>query len=110
MTRPWTTKELIYFEENYGKLSTPALSKKLNRSASSLYAKAKNLGLKKDYDAVEYAVYKGEKMLDMGTRREIKEKLGFDKKKLSVISSPSHRIRAENGENVTVAYRLDEIS
>lgn len=110
MTRPWTTQELFFLEENYGKLSTPVLSKKLNRSASSLYAQARKRGLKKDYEAVEYAVYKGEKILGIGTREKLKEKLGIDKSKLSVLGSPSHRAKAEKSKNMMFAFRLDEIS
>lgn len=106
--KPWTMKELKYLKENYGKSSIQALSKKLNRSEIAIYGQATKQGLTR-HKNMEFAVYKGEKLLVIGTREEIKEKLGIDKKKLSVLASPSHRARAEKNKNTTMALRLLDI-
>ncbi len=54
----------------------------------------------------EYAVYKGEKILAIGTVREIAKQLKVKERTVYFWSMPSHRKR--NKKNAKIAIRLEE--
>jgi hypothetical protein len=61
--------------------------------------------------ATEYAVYKGEKLLVMGTLRECAENLGLKPESIRFLSSSAYqkRMEAKNGKgDYKIAVRLDD--
>ena len=57
----------------------------------------------------EYAMYKGEEIITMGTAKEIADELGIAVSTVLYYSSPSHknRLAKRNGDNARVAVCLD---
>ncbi|MGT2729453.1 hypothetical protein ACVRWQ_05915 [Streptococcus phocae subsp. salmonis] len=43
-----------------------------------------------------YAIYKGDKFIDVGTKREIAERLGITPNSVAFLASPSHKKRSPN--------------
>ena len=56
----------------------------------------------------EYAMYKGDKLLAVGTSREIAKELGIKQKTVWWYLSPSYQKRRKSGKNRQELIRLDD--
>lgn len=92
--RIWTKKEINYLKNNYGKISTLIICKKLKKSLSSIYYKGEKLGLiikkptyspikEKDYTKQEDKIIK--EYYGIIQAREIKQKFPIILKKRTLV-------------------------
>lgn len=101
---PWTFDEISFLEDNYNLMTIKEISDELDRTQSGVRGKAYQLGLKR---VTEFAVYKGEENLAIGTAEECAEKTGLKKYYIQWLSTPAGRKRAElRGENSIVVMKL----
>ncbi len=56
----------------------------------------------------EYAVYKGDDLLVIGTRQECADKLGIKPKTVSFYTTPTHRKRIGNSDKSLIAIKIEE--
>ncbi|RDW17652.1 hypothetical protein CWR48_13965 [Oceanobacillus arenosus] len=63
---------------------------------------------RKNRNQVEYAVYRGEEMVAMGTAIECAEELGVTDKYITWMSTPSGQKRAKKWKNPTTVVKFDE--
>lgn len=109
----WTTGEEKYLRENWGIANKKQIMKYLNRSLASINSKASRMGLKDDinyhhnrrYNGKEYALYKGEDLLVIGTMQEISKRMNLKYKTLLTYKTPKHL--NDKTENGTVLIALD---
>ena len=62
----------------------------------------------KEYQPAEYALYKGETLLVIGTRAEIANELGIDRDTVTFYGTPSYKKRIKSDRNRRVLVRLDD--
>lgn len=56
----------------------------------------------------QYALYKGEKLLGMGTARELAKQLGIKVDSIYFLQTPTYRKRREKGKNNRVLIRIED--
>lgn len=93
--KAWTNKDDIYLNDNYAHEDWEIMKKHLGRSRTAISVRAHILGLYRSIG--EYAVYKGEKMLAVGTVREIADQLEITEVTVRSYAFPSYRKRVKNG-------------
>jgi len=71
LRRRWTAEERDYFQEKFGEVPDEQLTRRLKRSTTALYVKAKRLGISRTYNAGHY------------TARLLAEMLGIDSHKIT---------------------------
>ncbi|KPJ21806.1 hypothetical protein [Streptococcus phocae] len=55
-----------------------------------------------------YAIYKGDKFIDVGTKREIADQLGITPNSVTFLASPSHKKRSPNDRfAIFIGYEED---
>lgn len=54
-----------------------------------------------------YVLYRGDEVVDIGTRREIAERLGVTEKTITQYGCPAYLRRVENKEDVMRVVRVD---
>lgn len=63
---------------------------------------------KKPKDKV-YAIYKGDKFIDLGTKKELSERLGVKERTIKFYSSPSYlKRKAESKEPYMIAIEVED--
>ena len=60
------------------------------------------------YRRKEFALYKGDKFIMIGTAREIAEERGVKPETVRFWSTPAHHKRASKGKNMLIAIKLDD--
>lgn len=55
-----------------------------------------------------YAVYKGDEFIDLGTRKELAEKLNLKPDTVKFLSTPTYRKRIKNRPNALIAIKIDD--
>ena len=56
-----------------------------------------------------FALYRGDELLDVGTKRELAARHGVTREYIGYMSTPSHRKRIAGHEDTRVmAYRIDD--
>ena len=59
-----------------------------------------------------YAIYKGDEFIDLGTKKELAERLGVKVRTIEYLLTPAYRRKFKksknNGENRMIAIRLEE--
>lgn len=56
----------------------------------------------------EYALYRGDEFIDLGTLRELSERLGKNPKTILFYGTPANIRRSEDGRNSYILIRLQE--
>ena len=56
----------------------------------------------------EYALYKGESMLTMGTLKEIADEMGVKKDTITYYGTPTYAKRGGKGENRRILIKLED--
>lgn len=56
----------------------------------------------------EYALYRGDEFVDLGTLRELSERLGKNPKTILFYGTPANIRRSEDGRNSYILIRLQE--
>lgn len=102
----WTDREDRILSKKYADTETAKIAKSLGRTRFATAQRANILGLKKD--EVEYAVYKGDELIAIGTGDEISKQLGITKNTVSSYATPKRKARALKKEGSTYAIRLDD--
>lgn len=54
-----------------------------------------------------YVLYRGDEVVDIGTRRQLAERLGVTEKTITGYGSPAYLRRVEDKDGVTRAVRVD---
>ncbi len=55
-----------------------------------------------------YAVYRGDKFIDLGTKEELATKLNVKPETISFFSRPSYKKRIKGYENTLIVIRIEE--
>ncbi len=103
----WTNDEDKFLQDNYSDYSNQELARKLGRSYLAIRMRTQVLGLSKE--KVQYAVYKGDVLLVMGTVKECAEALNVTEKYIRWLTSPAAKKRIKRRKkqkNVTTAVRV----
>lgn len=98
--RQWTRDEVKYLKSVWGTLRLDEICEELNRSYASIKCKVYKLGL--DFMAKpqkEFALYKGEQMIAIGTVREIAEERGVKPETIRFYKSETYQRRAKSETN-----------
>ena len=108
----WTTKEEKYLVESIRKgIPYKQIAEDLDRTMSSLHSKISKIRKtttvkrKPKADTKEYALYKGEELLCMGTISELAENQNVRPKTIFQYQTPSYKKR-QGGENARRLVRL----
>lgn len=111
----WTIKEVNFLKENLQKLSIAEISKELGRSYNAVQLKKYKLGLisqiRSPRQHVDYAVYKGEELLVIGSAKECAEELNVTPDYIMWMTTPSGQKRIANRKDsasARTAIRLDD--
>ena len=113
--RYWTVSEIAELKKIYSRVHTEEIAKKLNRTYSSIAAKATSLGLKKDLDYLRkrkmekeiYAMYRGDDLLVVGTLQEIADHQNMSVSNVRFMTYPSYH-RRSSGRNRRLVFKLEE--
>lgn len=95
----WTNDEDKYLDQNYEHSTWEELMTRINRSEGAIRHRASILGLSRFTDD-EYAVYRGDDLLIVGTRDEIAARMNFKLKTVIEYISHAKRNERETGTNV----------
>lgn len=111
MKKPsWTEAEEQYLADNHTLMSNIEIGKELNRSAAAVSAKKIREGLTESKIRAEYAVYKGDDELCMGTAKDCAERLGLTEFTIRFYASKTYRKKISNYKNpdkAVIAFRVD---
>ena len=55
-----------------------------------------------------YAVYKGDTFIDLGKIDELSNRLKISKKKIYLMTAPSHHKRVKDGSNMMLAIKIED--
>lgn len=55
-----------------------------------------------------YAVYKGDEFIDLGTRKELAEKLNLKPSTIKFLSTPIYRKRIKDETNSLIAIKIED--
>lgn len=56
-------------------------------------------GLKRGVNEMEYAIYKGDKFIDLGTKEYLAKKLGVKEETIYFYSTPTYKKRSKNNKD-----------
>lgn len=107
--REWTTKEEQFLKDNIDSMTAKEFAEELNRSVNSIKSKVHKLDLK--WPKNEYAVYKGDELLAIGTAKEISEILNIKVKTVWAYTTDAYQRyneKLDNPENATFAIKLND--
>ncbi|MEK3909654.1 hypothetical protein [Oceanobacillus sp. FSL W7-1309] len=111
----WTNKEVNFLKESHQKLSIIEIANKLGRTYKAVQLKKYKLGLidqdRSPRKSVDYAVYKGEELLVIGSAVECAEELNVTPDYIMWMTTPSGQKRIANRKNpdrARMAIRLDD--
>lgn len=106
----WTDEEIDYLHENLNEKSFEELAAELNRKVKSVRNRVYYDGLKKEKKEKEYALYKGDKFLVMGTPKEIAEHQNVNVESVRYLKTPSHKktIKKSKRKNIKMLINLEE--
>lgn len=80
MRKMWTNEEDIYLQNNHLDKTNAELAAKLKRTKKAIIRRKETLFLRKPEK--EYAVYRDDDLLSVGTAKEVSEELGIKEKTL----------------------------
>lgn len=95
----WSKQELGFLEENYGRLTTIEMAKRLNRSYQSVKGTIRRRGIGEGKQR-EFAVYFDDEYQFSGTAKECADQLGVRVASFMHYMTPSYKNRAETGMHV----------
>lgn len=75
--RAWTDDEIDYLFDNYEDMTAKEMAENLNRSVYAIYRKCRQLWIEPKSGAKEYAMYRGDDYIAMGTAQEIADETGL---------------------------------
>lgn len=104
--RHWTSKEEQFLIEHYATHSNKRLSEMMGRSVASIRNRSGVLGLTKV--PTQYALYKGDELLHIGTIKEIAEAENVKRDTIHHYQTPTYLKRRKNNGNFRKLVRLDE--
>lgn len=99
----WQPEEIEYIKKWYGKKTQTEIARDLNRRPDSTNHKIRELGIKPRYQR-EYAVYFGDKLKVIGTRKHCAKVLGIDEQTMRFYLTPSHEKRGTDIFVVDLGY------
>ena len=112
--KPWTMKEIKYLKENYKHMRISDLADKLGRTYGSIHSQRQKMGLTKEYDKREYALYKNDDLLHIGSMEELAKFRGVRKETIQYYATPAYRRRIEKrnnpGSGITLVRLDDDIA
>lgn len=107
--RPWTNEEDEFLMENYKTMNDSMLSKKLERSREAIRKRRSTLGfLRRDVRGGQYALYKGDTLLHIGTVNEIAEIEGVKPETIRFYKNPTYKRRRAKSKNYRELVLIDE--
>lgn len=77
--KPWTDEEIDFLFDNHEDMTYEELAKELKRTKGAVYTKCHYLGLTPKV-VKEYAMYRGDKLIAIGTAKEISVETGLSPK------------------------------
>jgi len=92
--RWWTDEEIDFVYENYGLLTLKEIGNRLGRAESSVRGLIVRHQIPKVPAQREFAVYKGDKFLFIGTTDYACERLGITKRTFEIYRTPSRKKRS----------------
>lgn len=108
--KSWTNEEDLFLQDNYKKMNDTQLCDALKRTKSSIRQRRNILGFTR-HDSTQkkqYALYKGENLLRIGTINEIAKAEGVKPETIRFYKNPSYKKRRENGKSYREVVCLDE--
>ena len=106
--KSWKQSDYEYLKENYATKSDDEIERVLGRSKRAIVQKASVLNLTKNKNNVlennekEYALYKGEDLICIGTFEELAEREGVNKHTIYLYTTPAHIKRCRGKRKVVV--------
>lgn len=100
--KPWTDEDIDFLFDNHEDMTYEELAKELKRTKRAIYHRCSKLGITPKV-LKEYAMYRGDELIAIGTAKEISEVTG-----LSPITIYSHASFGTRGN--TTVIKLDEES
>lgn len=104
--KAWTVREHIYLQENHEMMTVEELAEELDRSYGSVRNKLQKLNIKALGSMKEYALYQGEDIVFIGTKKECAEYWGVKESSITFMATPSHRKRIEGKPNRRLVEKL----
>jgi hypothetical protein len=108
--RRWTDEEINFLAEHWDSKPIRWISKQLNRTEAAIRIKANKLNFYKE-KAREYAVYKGDKLIAMGTAEECSQEMNVTPDYIHWMNSPFYQrklAKRKKPERCTSVVRLDD--
>jgi CDP-glycerol glycerophosphotransferase (TagB/SpsB family) len=108
--RRWTDEEINFLAEHWDSKQIRWISKQLNRTEAAIRIKANKLNFYKE-KVREYAVYKGDKLIAMGTAEECSQELNVTPDYIRWMNSPFYQrklSKRKQPECCTSVVRLDD--
>jgi len=91
----WKQWEVEYMRLNYGILPIEDIANKLGRSNNAVIGKINRSDIKMTNRQKEFAVYRGDNLLAIGTEKECADLLGVDFQTIRFYRTPSYEKRRE---------------
>lgn len=107
----WTVSDIAFLKKNYHRASNPTLAKILDCSVVAIQGKRATLGLTKDFSSQEYALYKGDELLHIGTLHELAEYHGVKESTIRYYATTAYheRIAKRKGKDHILVDRLNYV-
>jgi len=103
----WKQWEVEYMRLNYGILPIEDIANKLGKTENAVIGKIHRSGIKMNNRRKEFAIYRGDNLLVIGTEKECADLLGIDIQTLRFYRTPSYEKRIEISKPDDMMYVVD---
>lgn len=96
--QPWTMKEVQFLEKNHMAMNIQKLSEALKRKELTVVSFCNRMGYSYYREKEEYAFYKGDSLLKIGTVQEIADYMGVKTSSIFYYGTPTYQKRVKGGK------------